>query len=81
MKHLFCDICKKEVVDPIPSRTFFHIREFDLCEGCRDDLELAVKTTVRNKKPFDFAWFDKLRIDLIEDGVKKNKISTAKAQR
>lgn len=78
MKHLFCDVCKKEVIDPIPTRTFFHIREYDLCEECRDDLEAAVKQTVRGKKPFDFAWFDKLRIDLIQDGMKKNKIVLAK---
>lgn len=78
MKHLFCDVCKKEVIDPIPTRTFFHIREYDLCEECRDDLEAAVKQTVRGKKPFDFAWFDKLRIDLIQEGMKKNKIVLAK---
>jgi len=78
MKHLYCDVCKKEVTDPIPTRTFFAIREYDLCESCRDDLELAVKFTVRNKKPFDFAWFEKIRIDLIEDGVRKDKIAVPK---
>lgn len=81
MKHLFCDVCKKEVIDPIPSRTFFAIREFDLCESCRDDLEAATKYTVRAKKPFDFAWYDKLRIELLQDGIKKNKISVTKTQR
>jgi len=81
MKHLFCDVCKKEVIDPIPTRTFFQVREYDLCESCRDDLEAAVKYTVRDKKPFDFAWFDKLRIEIIQDGIKKNKISFAKVQR
>jgi len=80
MKHLFCDVCKKEVLDPIPSRTFFQVREFDLCEACRDDLESAVKSTVRNKKPFDFMWYDKLRVDLIQEGVKKNRIVISKAQ-
>ena len=80
MKHLFCDVCKKEVVDPIPSRTFFCLREFDMCESCRDDLEAAVKYSVRSKKPFDFAWFDKLRVDLVTDGVKKNRISVPKTQ-
>lgn len=80
MKHLFCDVCKKEVIDPIPSRTFFSLREFDMCESCRDDLEAAVKYSVRNKKPFDFAWFDKLRVDLVVDGVKKNRISVPKTQ-
>ncbi len=78
MKQLFCDICKKEVFDPIPGRTFFHIREYDLCETCRDDLESAVKMTVRNKKPFDFAWFEKLRIDLIQNGIKVNRIAVPK---
>ncbi len=81
MKHLFCDVCKKEVMDPIPSRTFFAIREFDLCESCRDDLEAAIKYTVRGKKPFDFAWYDKLRVEILQDGAKKNKISVAKTQR
>jgi hypothetical protein len=81
MKHLFCDVCKKEVIEPIPSRTFFQLREYDLCESCRDDLEAAVKYTVRDKKPFDFAWFDKLRIELVQDGVKKNKINVAKVSR
>jgi len=80
MKRLSCDVCKKEVVDPIPARTFFHIREYDLCELCRDDLELAVKQTVRTKKPFDFAWFEQLRISLIQDGVKRNRIVTSKSQ-
>jgi len=81
MKHLFCDVCKKEVIDPIPTRTFFQVREYDLCESCRDELEAAIKYTVREKKPFDFAWFDKLRVELIQDGIKKNKISVAKVQR
>jgi len=75
MKHLFCDVCKKEVIDPIPGRTFFHVREYDLCEGCKDDLESATKSTVRNKKPFDFIWFQKMEVDVIQDGVKKNRIA------
>lgn len=81
MKHLFCDVCKEEIQDPIPGRTSFTLREFDLCEGCRDDLEAAVKMTVRNKKPFDFAWFEKVRIDLIQDGMKRDKISVPKQSR
>ncbi|HAE23031.1 MAG TPA: hypothetical protein DCG47_12000 [Spirochaetaceae bacterium] len=81
MKQLFCDICKKEVVDPVPGRTFFHIREFDLCEPCRDDLDAAVKMTVRTKKPFDFAWYEKLRYDLLQTGAKSNRIPVSKQSR
>lgn len=79
MKHIFCDVCKKEIMDPIPARTFFNVREFDLCEACRDDLEAAVKNTVRTKKPFDFAWFDTLRVNLVQDGIKKNRIAVPKS--
>lgn len=81
MKHLYCDVCKKEVVDPITDRTYFHIRQFDICEGCRDDLEAAVKYQVRAKKPFDFLWYQKLRLDLLESGVKSNRIPQANKAR
>ncbi|HAP43235.1 MAG: hypothetical protein A2087_00995 [Spirochaetes bacterium GWD1_61_31] len=78
MKHLFCDVCKREVVDPIPMRTFYHVREFDLCENCRDDLEAATKFTVRTRQPFDFAWFQKMQLDLIKIGIAKNRIPVGK---
>lgn len=74
MKQLFCDVCKKEVKDPIPTRTFFHIREFDLCEACKDELDSALRQTVRTKQPFDFAWHQKMQLDLIKTGVSKNRI-------
>ncbi|HPE36834.1 MAG TPA: hypothetical protein PK625_06765 [Spirochaetales bacterium] len=81
MKQLFCDICKKEVSDPIPGRTFYHFREFDLCESCKDDLEAALKWTVRNKKPFDFSWYDKLRMELLQAGARNNRIAVSKRPR
>lgn len=77
MKHLICDVCKKVVEEPITDRTVFHIRQFDICEGCRDDLEAAVKNQVRTKKPFDFLWYQKLRLDLLETGAKSNRIPQA----
>ena len=70
-----CDVCKGEIKDPNPGRTIFHIREFEVCEHCHDDLNLAVKQTLRQKKPFDFAWYERLSVDLIQDGMKKNKIA------
>lgn len=78
MKQLYCDVCKKAVNDPVPNRTFFFYREFDLCEPCRDDLEVAIKQTVRSRQPFDFMWYDKLKIDLIKSGIAKNRIPVAK---
>ncbi|MBU0936338.1 MAG: hypothetical protein KKI09_10295 [Spirochaetes bacterium] len=78
MKQLICDVCKKIVDNPIPSRTFFHYREFDLCEICHDDLDAALRSTVRSRQPFDFAWHEKMRIDLIRAGVSKNRIAVPK---
>ncbi|TFG79679.1 MAG: hypothetical protein E4H20_11755 [Spirochaetales bacterium] len=81
MKQLFCDVCKKEVIDPIPGRTFFYFREYDLCEPCKDDLEASVKAAVLTKKPFDFAWFDKMRSEIVLNGVKNSKIAGSKRSR
>ncbi|MBN2875432.1 MAG: hypothetical protein JXM71_10090 [Spirochaetales bacterium] len=78
MKHVFCDVCKKEISDPIPARTIFTMREYDLCESCHDDLEAATKSTVRSKNPFDFAWYDTMCVELVQDGVKKNRIPVSK---
>ncbi|MFH2116283.1 MAG: hypothetical protein ABIJ86_17415 [Spirochaetota bacterium] len=70
-----CDVCKSEIREMNPGRTIFHIREFELCEHCHDDLNAAVKQTLRQKKPFDFAWYERLSVDLIQDGMKKNRIA------
>jgi len=74
MKHLVCDVCKKEIHNPVPNRSIFFYKDVDICEPCRDDLELAVKYTVRNTKPFDVAWYDKIRSNLLEEGKKKGRI-------
>lgn len=75
MQFFKCDVCKSEIKELNPGRTIFHIREFELCDLCHDDLNNAVRHTVRNKKPFDFAWYERLTVDLVQDGMKKNKIS------
>lgn len=74
MKQLFCDVCRREVADPIPGRSFFFQAQYDLCEDCRDDLEKAMKYTVRTKKPFDSGWYDSLVLDTIKAGIARKKI-------
>jgi hypothetical protein len=37
--------------------------------------------TVRTKKPFDFAWYEKLRYDLLQTGAKTNRIPVSKQSR
>jgi hypothetical protein len=70
-----CDVCKGEIKEPRPGLSIFHIREFEICEECHDNLNLAIKHTMRGKKPFDYAWYDRLLVDTIQDGMKKTKIT------
>ena len=76
MKQLICDVCKKVIVDPVATWNYFHVADIDICEPCRDDLQLALKPTMRGKAPFDFAWSDELTLKLLRDGMQKGRIDT-----
>jgi hypothetical protein len=78
MKVLYCDVCRKPVENPVPTRNFFHIADIDICEPCKDELESAVKYTLRGKKPFDYSWYDELTLKLLRDGMQRGKIVPAK---
>jgi hypothetical protein len=68
-----CDICKKKVDDSMNGRTFFHYAKHSVCESCKDNLELQVKTTVRDKDPFSYEWYDKYIDDTITKAIHKGK--------
>ena len=70
----YCDVCKKP--GRIPSRRgrFFRVADIEICEPCKEDLDLAIKYTVRGKQPFDHGWFDELSLKILRDGVQKGKI-------
>jgi hypothetical protein len=70
----YCDVCKKPVESPIPTRTFFRVADIDICESCKEDFDHAVKNTVRNKQPFDYSWYDELSMKILRDGIQKGKI-------
>ena len=70
----YCDVCKKPVENPLPSRSIFRVADIDICESCKDDYELAVKTTIRGKQPFDYSWFDELSLKILREGMQKGKI-------
>ena len=78
MKVQYCDVCKKEVADPIPARSFFYVANVDLCENCKDDLEAAMKWTIRGKQPFDTGWYDDLQTKIMKEGIQRGKIAAAK---
>jgi hypothetical protein len=45
----------------------------DLCEACRDQLDLTLKPVVRTKQPFNYEWFERLVRDSIEKAIAKGK--------
>jgi RNase P subunit RPR2 len=73
MKTLICDVCRHTLKEPIPGRTYFHICHRDICESCKDDLEVGIKNTVRTKDPFNYAWYSKLILDNVEKAIQKGK--------
>ncbi|MEJ5189180.1 hypothetical protein [Treponema sp. J25] len=78
MKTLICDVCKRVIQNPIKDRNYFHIKDRDLCESCKDQLEIVLKPVVRQKYPFNFEWYERLMTDSIEKAVQKGKFEEIK---
>jgi hypothetical protein len=74
MKTLICDVCKKSIQTPIHERNYFHIKHWDVCESCKDNLEFLMKPTVRGKKPFNYDWYERLISDSLSKAVSKGRI-------
>jgi hypothetical protein len=73
MKYLVCDVCKKEIDKPVAEWNYFHIKTWDICEQCKNELESAIFLTVRGKKPFSYEWYERLMCDSIEKACTKSK--------
>lgn len=73
MKTLTCDVCKKAMENPAAGRNYFHIGTYDVCEPCKDQLELSLKPVIRSKQPFNYEWYDRLMIDSINKATQKGK--------
>ena len=73
MKSLNCDVCGHSITDEISGRSYFHICHRDVCEPCRDKLEVTLKPVVRTKQPFSYDWYSKLLLDNVEKAVQKGK--------
>jgi len=74
MKWINCDICKKKFEEPIAGRDCFHIIHWDICEPCKEAVELVIRPTLRTKDPFNYEWYDKLLTDTIEKSIQKGKV-------
>lgn len=69
MKALYCDICKNEINDPIAGRNYWHIKEYDVCEDCKDKVEFKLRPVLRNHFPFSQAWYENEFTRLLEEGA------------
>jgi hypothetical protein len=74
MKALICDVCKKTIQNPIKGRNYWHIEERDICEPCKDALEASIKMQMREKRPFNYDWYEPLVMQTIARGVQRGKI-------
>ena len=79
MRTLTCDICKKAIQSPEHGRNYFHIAHRDICEKCHDELELQMKSVIREKEPFEYEWYNNLVQESIEKAMKKGKFEAIKA--
>ncbi|MCL2233657.1 MAG: hypothetical protein FWB99_11355 [Treponema sp.] len=73
MKTLTCDVCHNIIQAAVMGRNYFHLAHRDICEVCHDKLEVQIKPVVRTKRPFDYAWYNKLVQEAIEKAVQKGK--------
>ena len=54
MKALYCDVCKKAINNPISNRNYWHIGARDICEPCKDNMEIYV--TAGQSTDDDIKW-------------------------
>ena len=76
MKTITCDVCKKAINNPVVDRNYWHIANREVCEPCKDQLELSLKPVVRAKAPFNYEWYDRLMLDSVEKAIQKGKFET-----
>lgn len=73
MKNLYCDICKKEIESPIVGRNCFQIREYDICEPCKDTMDARLRPILRSHFPYSAEWYENQVMGLIAKGTHTNR--------
>ncbi|MDR2402553.1 MAG: hypothetical protein LBD78_00820 [Spirochaetaceae bacterium] len=74
MKTITCDICKRTITQPVVERDYFHIGHRDICESCKDQLDLVAKPVIRTKQPFNYEWYNQFVQDSIEKSIVRGKV-------
>lgn len=73
MKYLVCDVCKKTIQNPVSLHNYFHIKHWDVCEACKDQLEYQLKPVMRTKRPFNYDWYERLMSDNLEKACSRGR--------
>ena len=74
MRTINCDVCRKKIDNPMTGRTIFYFAETEMCEACRDALDLTIKPAIRRKEPYATDWYSNFVHDSCEKGIQKGKI-------
>ncbi|MCL2180487.1 MAG: hypothetical protein FWB83_05105 [Treponema sp.] len=68
-----CDVCKKKLDNPDVDRLFYYANH-SICEPCKDNFELNVKSQIRAKEPYTTDWYEQFIGDSLDKAVQKGKI-------
>lgn len=74
MKSLYCDICRKEIESPVAEWNYFHIREFDVCDPCKQQLDIRLRPIVLKHFPYSPEWYEQTVIGMLEKGSSAGRI-------
>ncbi len=73
MRTLTCDVCGSVIERPIKGRNYWNFKTWDICEACKDKMDLKLRPIVRSHFPYDVAWYQRLVDACIEEGVNKGR--------
>ena len=73
MKALYCDVCRKEIEQPIADKNYYHVREYDICEPCKETIDAKLKPIVKSHNPYSTEWYQNQLFSLIKKGVANKK--------
>ena len=74
MQTISCDVCRKKLDNPMGGRSFFHLGEHNICEPCRDELDLSIRPQIRGQDPYTVDWYDNLVNNTLVKAIQKGKI-------
>jgi hypothetical protein len=73
MKKLTCDVCHKDITLEVNGRGYSHVANIDICEDCRDKMNLELRPILRTKQPFNYEWYDRLVRDSLTKAISRGR--------